>query len=73
MRGCDLRAQVMGISMGFGTQFFVVATALLTSIGVAGIPSASLVAILLILNSNIPGEESAVIALLSAGRLLESS
>ncbi len=40
-------AQVMGIELGFGGQFFVVVAALLTSIGVAGIPSASLVAILL--------------------------
>ncbi len=67
-------AQVMGIPMGFGIQFFVVAAALLTSIGVAGIPSASLVAILLILkNSNIPGAETAVIALLSVDRLLDMS
>ncbi len=67
-------AQVMGIPMGFGTQFFVVTAALLTSIGVAGIPSASLVAILLILkNSNIPGAETAVIALLSVDRLLDMS
>jgi Na+/H+-dicarboxylate symporter len=67
-------AQVMGIDMGFGMQFFVVAAALLTSIGVAGIPSASLVAILLILkNSNIPGAETAVVALLSVDRLLDMS
>lgn len=65
-------AQVMGIPMGFGTQFFVVTAALLTSIGVAGIPSASLVAILLILKStNIPGAETAVVALLSVDRLLD--
>ncbi len=67
-------AQVMGISMGVGTQFFIIVAALLTSIGVAGIPSASLVAILLILkNSNIPGAETAVIALLSVDRLLDMS
>lgn len=67
-------AQVMGIPMGFGTQLFVVVAALLTSIGVAGIPSASLVAILLILkSSNIPGAETAVIALLSVDRLLDMS
>ena len=67
-------AQVMGIELGFGAQFFIVAAALLTSIGVAGIPSASLVAILLILkNSGIPGAETAVIALLSVDRLLDMS
>jgi proton glutamate symport protein len=67
-------AQVMGIQLGFGAQFFIVVAALLTSIGVAGIPSASLVAILLILkNSGIPGAETAVIALLSVDRLLDMS
>lgn len=43
--------QIYGIPMDFGMQFMVVALALLTSIGVAGIPSASLVAIVIILNS----------------------
>lgn len=42
-------AQVYGIEMGIVTQFLVVFMALITSIGVAGIPSASLVAILVIL------------------------
>ena len=37
--------------MGWVTQFSVVLLALLTSVGVAGIPSASLVAILVILQS----------------------
>ncbi|MGJ8677812.1 MAG: dicarboxylate/amino acid:cation symporter [Akkermansiaceae bacterium] len=67
-------AQVMGFEMSFGAQFAVVITALLTSIGVAGIPSASLVAILLILNSSgIPNAEMAVVALLSVDRLLDMS
>ena len=43
--------QMYGIPMDFAMQFMVVALALLTSIGVAGIPSASLVAIVIILNS----------------------
>lgn len=65
-------AQVMGIDMGFTEQFFVVTFALLTSIGVAGVPSASLVAILLILkNSQVPGAETAVVALLAVDRLLD--
>lgn len=42
-------AQAYGLEMTFGIQFVVVFTALLTSIGVAGIPSASLVAIGVIL------------------------
>ena len=44
-------AQLFGVDMGFITQFTVVVMALLTSIGVAGIPSASLVAIILILQA----------------------
>jgi Na+/H+-dicarboxylate symporter len=42
-------AQAYGIELGLATQFMVVVIALLTSIGVAGIPSASLVAIAIIL------------------------
>ena len=67
-------AQVMGMHLGFSGQFFIVVAALLTSIGVAGIPSASLVAILLILKSSgIPGAETAVVALLAVDRLLDMS
>lgn len=67
-------AQVMGIDLGFAGQFLVVIAALLTSIGVAGIPSASLVAILLILKtSGVPRAEFAVVALLSVDRLLDMS
>ena len=44
-------AQLFGVEMGFVTQFTVVLMALLTSIGVAGIPSASLVAIIVILQA----------------------
>jgi Na+/H+-dicarboxylate symporter len=44
-------AQLFGIEMGLVTQFSVVLMALLTSIGVAGIPGASLVAIIVILNA----------------------
>lgn len=42
-------AQAYGISLDITTQFTIVLIALLTSIGVAGIPSASLVAITIIL------------------------
>ncbi|MCG8425121.1 MAG: dicarboxylate/amino acid:cation symporter [Proteobacteria bacterium] len=44
-------AQLSGISLDFNTQLLVVVMALLTSIGLAGIPSASLVAIVVILNA----------------------
>ena len=43
--------QLYGIQLDFGQQFLVVALALMTSIGVAGIPSASLVAIVIVLNA----------------------
>jgi len=65
-------AQVMDVQMGLAAQFMVVLSALLTSVGVAGIPSASLVAIFIILtNSNIPGASSAMVALLAVDRLLD--
>ncbi len=44
-------AQAYGIHLSFAIQFTVVLIALLTSIGVAGIPSASLVAITVILSA----------------------
>ncbi len=44
-------AQAYGIELSITTQFTVVILALLTSIGVAGIPSASLVAIVIILEA----------------------
>lgn len=44
-------AQAYGIDMGFATQMTVVLLALMTSIGVAGIPAASLVAIAIILSA----------------------
>jgi len=42
-------AQAYGLDLTFGVQFTIVAVALMTSIGVAGVPSASLVAIAIIL------------------------
>ncbi len=67
-------AQVVGFQMDVGQQFVVVLAALLTSIGVAGIPSASLVAIFIILlNSGIPGAEIAIMTLLAVDRLLDMS
>ena len=44
-------AQAYGLELGFATQFTIVLVALLTSIGVAGIPAASLVAIAIILGT----------------------
>ena len=42
-------AQAYGLELTFGVQFSIVVIALLTSVGVAGVPSASLVAIAIIL------------------------
>ena len=44
-------AQAYGLELSMGVQFTIVVVALLTSIGVAGVPSASLVAIAIILGS----------------------
>lgn len=50
-------AQAYGIDISLSTQFLVILMSLITSIGVAGIPSASLVAILVILNAiGLPAE-----------------
>ena len=64
-------AQLYGVDLGWA-QFAVVALALLTSVGVAGIPSASLVAIALILPAvGLPVEALAVV--LVVDRLLDMS
>lgn len=44
-------AQAYGMDLTFGVQFSIVFIALMTSVGVAGVPSASLVAIAIILGS----------------------
>ena len=63
-------AQAYGIDLSFTTQFTIVLIALLTSIGVAGIPSASLVAISIILASiGLPME--AVGLILAVDRVLD--
>lgn len=63
-------AQIYGLELGFGTQFTIVMVALLTSIGVAGIPSASLVAIAVILGTiGLPAEGIALI--LAVDRILD--
>lgn len=43
--------QAFGIELSFAQQFMIVITALLTSVGVAGVPAASLVAIVIILQA----------------------
>ena len=68
--------QIYGIQLGFPEQFLVVALALVTSIGVAGIPSASLVAIVLILNAvseriGVPIGLEAIAVILVVDRLLD--
>jgi Na+/H+-dicarboxylate symporter len=43
--------QAFGVELTLAQQFMIVVTALLTSVGVAGVPAASLVAIIVILNA----------------------
>ncbi len=63
-------AQAYGLELSFAVQFTVVLVALLTSIGVAGIPAASLVAIAIILGSiGLPLEGIALI--LAVDRVLD--
>ncbi|MGA0806168.1 MAG: dicarboxylate/amino acid:cation symporter, partial [Pseudohongiellaceae bacterium] len=63
-------AQAYGLELSFSTQLLVVVMALLTSIGVAGIPAASLVAITVILTAiGLPAE--AIGLLLVTDRILD--
>ncbi len=63
-------AQAYGLELSFAMQFTIVLTALLTSIGVAGIPSASLVAISIILAAvGLPAEGIGLI--LAVDRVLD--
>jgi Na+/H+-dicarboxylate symporter len=63
-------AQAFGIELTFAQQFMVVLIALLTSIGVAGIPAASLVAISIILTAvGLPAE--AIGLILAVDRILD--
>ncbi len=63
-------AQAYGIELGFTQQFIIVLLALLTSIGVAGIPAASLVAITVILTAvGLPAEGIGLI--LAVDRVLD--
>jgi len=63
-------AQAYGLDLSFGTQFTIVVIALLTSIGVAGIPAASLVAIVVILGAiGLPAEGIGLI--LAVDRVLD--
>jgi len=63
-------AQAYGLDLNFTTQFTIVLVALLTSIGVAGIPSASLVAITIILATiGLPAEGIGLI--LAVDRILD--
>ncbi len=63
-------AQAYGLNLTFATQFSIVVLALMTSIGVAGIPSASLVAIAIILAAiGLPAEGIGLI--LAVDRVLD--
>jgi Na+/H+-dicarboxylate symporter len=68
--GAMFIAQAYGLNLTFGQQFTVVTLALLTSMGIAGIPAASLVAIAVILSAvGLPPE--GIGALLVLDRLLD--
>jgi proton glutamate symport protein len=55
-------AQAYGLELTLGTQFTIVALALITSMGIAGIPAASLVAITVILTAvGLPAEAIGVL------------
>ena len=63
-------AQAYGMDLGFTEQFLIVITAILTSIGVASVPAASLVAIVLILGVvGLPAE--AIGLILAVDRILD--
>jgi Na+/H+-dicarboxylate symporter len=63
-------AQAYGLDLNLATQFTIILVALLTSIGVAGIPAASLVAITIILSTiGLPVE--AVGLILAVDRILD--
>jgi Na+/H+-dicarboxylate symporter len=63
-------AQAYGLHLSFGTQFTVVVLALITSMGIAGIPAASLVGIAIILAAvGLPAE--AIGVLLVFDRILD--
>ncbi len=63
-------AQIYGVDLSFATQVTVVVLSLLTSIGVAGIPAASLVAIVIILGAvGLPKEAIGIV--LAVDRILD--
>jgi len=63
-------AQAYGVDLTLGLQFLIVTTALLTSVGVAGVPAASLVAIVVILEAaGLPAEGIGLI--LAVDRVLD--
>lgn len=64
--------QAFGVELTIAQQFFIVMTALLTSVGVAGVPAASLVAIVIILQSveNQLAAQGMVVPLVSGMALL---
>ncbi|MEC7118617.1 MAG: dicarboxylate/amino acid:cation symporter [Pseudomonadota bacterium] len=63
-------AQAYGMELSFATQFLIVLTAMMTSIGVAAVPAASLVAITLILSMvGLPAE--AIGLILVTDRILD--
>lgn len=60
--GAMFIAQAYGLELSFGTQFTIVVLALITSMGIAGIPAASLVGIAVILTAvGLPAEAIGVL------------
>ena len=67
-----LIAQVMGVDLTIGMQITVAFSVFVVSIGVAGIPSAGLTALVLVLQgANIPGSEAAIMVLIAMDRPLD--
>ncbi|MCB1112033.1 MAG: dicarboxylate/amino acid:cation symporter [Chlamydiales bacterium] len=62
--------QIYGVELGFDTQLLIVLLSLLTSFGMAGIPSASIVSIIVILNTiGVPADGIALVLVVE--RLLD--
>jgi len=62
--------QVYGLELGFGLQLFIAIISLLTSIGMAGVPSASIAAIVMILQAiGLPAD--GVVLILAVERILD--
>jgi len=66
-------AQIYGVPMGVGAQLTIVLTATLASIGAAGVPSAGIITLILVLNSVGLGEQTqaGIALILGVDRILD--